>query len=923
MKKIIRIIVLTVCLMPLTASAQPGDSTRVFTEENPLVYEDAWDLWPYVFLNEKGEPVGYNIDMLKIIFEELRIPYTIKLKPTTEALNDLRAGKADLMLGMDAHFHDDYATYGKSVIQLFTHSVVHQKDEAPAVQTVADLANHRVIVHGGSFSHHLMIKRGWGDNAIAYDDMQEAVQKAHLDPNTQIVWNTLSLKFLIRKFQYENLELSPVDIQHGEYKFMSNNPELLHRLDSVYTVLRSAGRLQPIQNKWFYPEKEDTGIPTWVWRIAMILVVLILCFTIYYIVYRIREKRMAKDIIRSNNRLALILKTSHVRIWLFNIKTRIITKLDENGHMETQALSPEFLHYTVPEDFGRLSDALQQVARQEEETVTLNVQMKDEKSNELRLTTVNLSVLRRDKDGNPTDIIGTTNDITEDRLRQQEVKNMMLRYFTVFNSAMIDMVAYDENGIITDFNDKAARAFPKGKQAILDQHISINDVLGMEVDLDTMEPIFLTQLYKSPDDDRALARLLRRPEMNYELNLVPIRDEGGKLLAIYGSGRDVTELSKNYSQLQEKIVQLEAASDEIKEYIKNIDYVLQNGNVRMVTYSPDTHTMTIFNEIDSVQHELTQARAIELTDDSSKRTAQRLLNSMDNLTEASINTIIKTTLRLKGNRQLYLHMSFIPTYNSNGEVAGYFGMCRDVSLIKATEEELAHETLKAQEVETVKNAFLRNMSYEIRTPLNAVVGFAELFELEHGSEDEPIFINEIKQNSAHLLKLINDILFLSRLDARMIEFKYKPVDFAALFETRCQSAWFNHQKPGVTYSVDNPYIHFNVEIDEQHVGMIIDQIVGNSAKYTISGQVRTRYDYTGEHLVMAFSDTGCGIRSDMLSHIFDRFLSNDGNGTGLGLSIVHELVEQMGGKITIKSEEGKGTIVWVTIPCKVIELERK
>ena len=105
----------------LSLSAAGKDSVRVYTEEHPLVYEDAWDLWPYVFLNENGEAVGYNVDLLKMIFQELDIPYCIKLKPTKEALEDLKAGHCDLKIGMEDHLHDDYATYGKSVIQIFTH----------------------------------------------------------------------------------------------------------------------------------------------------------------------------------------------------------------------------------------------------------------------------------------------------------------------------------------------------------------------------------------------------------------------------------------------------------------------------------------------------------------------------------------------------------------------------------------------------------------------------------------------------------------------------------------------------------------------------------------------------------------------------------------------------------------------------------
>ena len=917
-------LILITYLLSLTAtSAQESDSTRVFTKDNPLVYEDAWDLWPYAFLNENGEPVGYNIDLLKLIFKELDIPYIIKLKPTSEALNDLKAGQADLMCGMDAHFHDDYAMYGKSVLQLFTHSIVHQKGIRPVIYEMEDLANFRVIVHNGSFSHHLMIRKGWGKNAVPYDDMQEAVQKAHLDPSSQIVWNTLSLKWLIHKFQFDNLELSPVDVQHGEYKFMSNNPRLLQRIDSVYTILRSQDRLTSIQNKWFYPERQDSGIPSWVWRLAILLALGALASLIYYVIYRQRERKMKMLLHNDNNRLALILNTSKVRIWIYHVASRAVTPLDEKGNPMPTRPSVDFFRQTTPSDFERLSNALASISSQKEEHVTLNIIGKDEASDtELRNFTVDLSVSRRDKEGHPTDIIGTRSDTTEDRLKQKQAKENMLRYQAIFNSAMIDMVVYDENGIIIDMNEKAWMAFRGKKEEILSSKISVSQVLGMEVDLDTMEPIYLTQIYhNNSDDKRVLNMFLKRSEMYYELKLVPVRDNQGRLLSIYGTGRNVTEVAKSYTNLQKNIQLLQEANIQMGKYIKNIDYVLQNGNLRIVTYSPDTHTLNIYSETDHVQYELTQTRTIELTDEEYKKKAQRLLNAMDNLTAASIKTTVKTSLRIHG-MPLYLHLSFIPI-DSEGGVTGYFGICRDVSEIKATEEELERETIKAQEVETLKNTFLRNMSYEIRTPLSSVVGFAELFETEHAPEDEAVFITQIKESASTLLKLINNILYLSRLDARMIEFKPKPIDFAAVFETRCQAAWFNYKKPDVTYSIDNPYNHLVVEVDDQAIGTVIDQIIANAAQNTISGQVRTRYDYTGDNLVLTFQDTGNGIPESMLDRIFDRFMSTDGHRTGLGLSICQEIISQMNGKITIKSGEGEGTIVWVSIPCKLIEIDRK
>ena len=909
----------------LPAAAEGSDSTQVFSNEHPLVYEDAWDLWPYSVLNEEGEPVGYNIDLLRMILKELDIPYIIKLKPTQDALNDLRAGHAHLMLGMDAIFHNDYASYGQSVIQIFTHSVLHRKSEPPMVQTVNDLANHKVIVHEGSFSHHLMKQHGWGANAIPYNDMQDAVHQVHNHPETQIVWNTMSLKWLLYKLHYEDeMELTPANIQHGEYKFMSNNPKLLHQLDSVFSKLNASGQLQDIQNKWFYPERRETGIPSWIWKVVGVTLLLTVLYFVFYIFYHRYERKMTKNVSRTNHTFSLILKTSQVRIWLYDIASRTITKYNDDGHLAAEGISPTiFFHDIVPEDLKLIAQALQRAEQQKDEKQTVEVHARDAKLGIEQWLVIHLSVLRTDKNGNPTVIIGSTNDVTDDRLRQQQVKDTMLRYQAIFETSLVDTVAYDEHGFITNMNQKATSAFTDDISDIVKAKISIQEVLGMDnVTVDNIEYTYLTQIYHGPDD-RALNRYLRRDELLYELQLVPARNDDGQLLAIYGTGRDVTEVARSYNQIRRQMQQQQQANDELSGYIRNIDFVLKNGGVRMVNYSPETHTLTIYSEIGHEQYELTQTRALGLTADDSKKQAQRVFNSMDNYTQASIQANIKTLIRLHGDMQLYLYLSFIPTTDANGQINGYFGLCRDISEIKATEENLARETARAQEVETIKNAFLRNMSYEIRTPLTSVVGFAELFEQEHTTEDEEFFIDEIRENSSRLLDLINDILFLSRLDAQMIEFKKAPVDIAANFESRCQSVWEGCQRPEVDYVVDSPYHHLVVDIDEQNLGIVINQILANAVQYTKEGQVRARFDYTGEDLVLAFMDTGCGISEEQQKHIFERFNSTNSKGTGLGLSICQEIVRQMGGKIRIKSDVGKGTIIWVTVPCHCTELVRK
>ena len=882
-----------------------------------MVYEDAWDLWPYSFLNDTGEPVGFNIDLLTLIFDELHIPFRVKLRPIEDARNDLKTGASDLMFGMDMHFYIEYAQYGKSVIQIFTHSVAHHKDEPVFVKTINDLATQQVIVHEGGISHHIMKERGWERNAFFCNDIQEAVQYAHNHRGSQIIGNTMSLKWLIHKFGYDELELTSVNIPHGEYKFMSDDAQLLNQMDSVFALLNSTGRLQPLQNKWFYPEYKDTGIPSWVWYVVAVLLLLIVTFLGYYISYRLYERKITKNVRRTNDRLLLILNTSKVHIWLFDIATKMVTSIAPAGKRNIIPLSPDFIKFYVrPEDFERLCNVLDEMAAQHTERETQAMHAISKVDKEERIFSVDLSVMKRDAAGRPTVIIGATTDITAARQRQQQQKDTMLRYQHIFNSAMVDTVSYNEHGCIDDMNEKARKSLGGDIQRVINANISVQSVLGQpDLSLDELDYTYLTQIYKSPDDERPLNRFLKRDELYYELQLVPIRDDNGQLIGIYGTGRDVTEIAKSYSRLQKNIMKLQEANMELQEYVRNIDYVMKNGGVRIVNYSPDTHTLTIFNEIEREQHQLTQTRLLSLVADESKNTALRIMNSMDNLTRQPVKAAIKSTIKIRGNKSLCLSFSFVPVNDADGNVTKYFGMFRDITEIKATEDLLAQETKKAQEVETVKDAFLRNMCYEIRTPINSVVGFAELIEQNLGSDDEKFFIEEIKKNSRSLLSLVNNILLLSRLEAGMIEFKTTPVEFAAFFEERCKSAWLHCQKPGVEYIVESPYDHLMLDIDMTNLGVVIDQIVTNAAQHTTSGYVRAHFDYNGEDLTVAVQDTGCGIPPEQMDKIFERFVTTDNGNSGLGLPICQEMVKMMGGRIHLKSEVGKGTIFWVIIRC--------
>jgi signal transduction histidine kinase len=252
-------------------------------------------------------------------------------------------------------------------------------------------------------------------------------------------------------------------------------------------------------------------------------------------------------------------------------------------------------------------------------------------------------------------------------------------------------------------------------------------------------------------------------------------------------------------------------------------------------------------------------------------------------------------------------------------------MLRNDTEMAHTELRLQEETAKAQEEEQLKDTFLLNMSYELRVPLQAVIGFAELFNTEHDQNDERIFAEEIKKNTDVLLSLINDILYISRLDAHMIEYHYEVCDFASLFEGWCQLGW-SDVKQSINRTIENPYKSLLVKIDPQNLGLAIKKLCAYSGLCANQGGVKSRYEYLHDELIIIVEDTGQGMEFDEVPRAFDRFAREGKHkriGTGLDLPIIKEMAEQMGGTIDVLSEPAKGSTYFMSIPCEMISFVKK
>ena len=661
---------------------------------------------------------------------------------------------------------------------------------------------------------------------------------------------------------------------------------------------------------------------------AFLISVFVMLF--YNRIYYFREKLVSSDTERMNAQLAMILESSKTQTWTYDVNKKTFTKFSEHGQKETVYIPIDFSQFYDREDFLSMRKIIQDICNWESRFGSLTVKSAPDKEadGKQHIYNVTISILRYDQRNKPTILLGTQQDITEDQEKATKNRNLALMYHTVFNTSLIDMIYFDANGVIQEINDKACESLMvKDKQALLDSKITLADMPALKgVDFNTLDKMYSSTYTKVKDIKNPMGEFEEGQEgVYYEQNVTSIHDHEGALSGVVLAGKNITEMVLSQHRQMEAAKQLQETTKAIEAYIRNINYSLKVSDVRLMNYDPDTHMMEVSSDLKQAQYRLTQVRALSLIKPEERRRARGLLTRMDNRRKGVITITLETLLRDDFGRNIFLNFNLMPITNKEGEVTHYFGMCRNETEMTYTEMQLQEESAKAQETEQLKNSFLLNMSYELRTPLNAVIGFAGLYNGEHNEEDEPVFAEEIKKNTGTLLQLINDILFISRLDAHMIEHNYQMSDFALLFEGWCYMGWSNIS-PNVKAIVDNPYNQLVVNIDQTNLAMVIEKICTMTAMHTIEGTIRAKYEYRHGELMITIEDTGPGLSAEALSKVFDRFVHDESverQGTGLDMPIVKELVEQMNGTIEIQSEEGKGMAFYISIPCEMASFDKK
>lgn len=518
-------------------------------------------------------------------------------------------------------------------------------------------------------------------------------------------------------------------------------------------------------------------------------------------------------------------------------------------------------------------------------------------------------------------VIGFGYDVTQLRESENKLEENRQLLQSVINSAPCLIAYTDEENIFRIVNSQHEEATGIKPEDLLGVHLK--DHLGEEVYL-KMQPM-LEQIKSGQIIETEKPIPHPSGEEHIYKGIFAPHYEDGKWKGIIRINLDITEQKRIQNELQEQELQMRTILNTLPDGVITID---QEANIQM--FNPSAERLFGFkaDEVIGKNINILMPEPYHSQHDSY---IQKYLQTGEN-------KVIGLSREVVGLRK---DGTSFPMYLSVGEMESqgqkmFTGIGHDL-----TEIYLAKE--KAEVANKAKSEFLANMSHEIRTPMNSVIGFSDLLSALINDKKQKSYIESIQTAGRSLLKLINDILDLSKVEAGRLEIQYEKISIRFFFQEIEQifKVKIEEKQLQLLLEIDSEIPEF-LRIDEVRLRQVLINLVGNAVKFTERGHIKIRVktkDKTENHdkinLIIEVEDTGIGIPQDQHELIFESFRQQDGQsirkygGTGLGLSLTKKLVELMNGRISVKSAPNEGScfaiqLLSVDVPSNVpIEIRKK
>ena len=615
------------------------------------------------------------------------------------------------------------------------------------------------------------------------------------------------------------------------------------------------------------------------------------------------RKRTENELAKLATRLALAVRAGGVGVWDYDIVNNVLVWDDQ---MYT-------LYGINKKDFGGAYDAWQTGLHpddREQGDIEIRMALSGEKEfdSEFRVSLPNgtvrniraIAIVQRDAEGKPLNMIGTNWDITAQKQAEASIKQTRLNYETFFNTIDDFLFVLDTEGNIIHTNATVIRR------------------LGYSIDeLNAKSVLMVHPEDRRKEADRIICEMLAGtadycpvPLKTKPGNLIPVETRASHgfwngMPVIFGVSKDVSKIKLSEEKFS-KVFYLNPSACGLSD--------LATG--KYVELNEAFYNLFGFEKVEVIGKTPSELGLLN----------NETINTIEKKADRNGNIYNVEAALMAKNKEIK-HVLLSSENICLEDITYRFTVVHDITELKLAEVEIIKARLEADKANQAKSEFLSRMSHELRTPLNSILGFAQLMEMGERNRLQKLGVSNILNSGNHLLKLINDVLDLSRIEAGGVLVSPEPVQISSVILEMLDVVNFLAAKRSLKTELTSSFANSRfVLADRQLIKQVLLNLMNNAVKYNREGgsiSIKTELmPINSEGIVpvrISVSDTGEGISSKDIPKLFIPFERIGAEktkieGTGLGLSVVKKLMDAMGGTIGVESVLGKGSTFWIELP---------